>query len=143
MQRPLDPPCENAGQVFPIPDPRMADDDPRVFPDAAMAPKESARLHALAAASQAAIGQQATILDGQIREALAAMLAPGSGERLAAVFATAPSAAVHRHLWRLLPQFERSRAAGEAPRLPEFALPVIRVARLERVQGLPPAWNGS
>jgi hypothetical protein len=106
-------------------------DDPRMFPDAAAATEESARLHVLAAASLAAIGQQATILDGRILEALTAMLSPGGGERLATVFATAPSAAVHRHLWRLLVQCERNRAAAESLGVTVFAMPVIIVAGID------------
>ena len=78
-----------------------------------------------------AIGQEAATLDAQILEALAAMLSPGGGERLAAVFATAPSAAVHRHLWRLLVQCERHGAADEVLGVTVFALPVIIVAGIE------------
>jgi hypothetical protein len=102
-----------------------------VFPDVAAAPAESARLHALAAKSQAATGREAAALDEQLARLLTALLAPGSGERLATVFATAPSAAVHRHLWRLLAQCERNRAAGEALGVTVFAMPVVIVAGIE------------
>jgi hypothetical protein len=106
-------------------------DDPRVFPDAAAATEESARLHALAAASQAATGREAAALDEQLASLLTTLLAPGSGEHLAAVFATAPSAAVYRHLWRLLVQCERNRATADALGVTVFALPVILVAGMD------------
>ncbi len=106
------------------------DDDPRLFPDAAAAPAEAAGLHALAAASQAAMGQEAARLDGQIQEALAAMLSPGSGARLAAVFDTAPSSAVYRHLWRLLVPCEHGRSDGPLG-ITVFALPLIVVAGID------------
>ncbi len=107
------------------------DDDPRLFPDAAAAPAEAARLHLLAAASQAAMGQEAARLDGQIQQALAAMLSPGSGARLAAVFDTAPSSALYRHLWRLLVPCERGQSADGSLGVTVFALPLIVVAGLE------------
>ena len=88
-------------------------DDPRAFPDPAVAPLASARLHGLAAASQAAATtQEATAFDAEIRHSLGELLAPGRGEDLAIVFATAPSVAVHRHLWRLLAECERAPAFG-------------------------------
>ena len=107
-------------------------DDPRVFPDPTAAAPESARLHGMAAASQAAAtGQLAAAFDAEIRQALGSLLAPGQGERLAAVFTTAPSVAIHRHLWRLLVQCERGfRPAGNL-KVTIFALPVIVVAGIE------------
>ena len=125
-------------------------DDPRKFPDAAAAPVECANLHALAAASQSAQGLEAAALDTQVVRALRAMLAPGQGDRLAAVFATAPSVAVHRHLWRLLVECERQLAAvgaaqgagggagegvgDEALAVTVFALPLVIVAGIEGEQ---------
>jgi hypothetical protein len=109
----------------------MPEHDPRRFPEATAAPPHAARLHALAAASQAAMGQQAAALDREIAEALAALLAPGEGERLATVFATTPSVAVHRHLWRLLVQCELEMTADDTLGVTVFALPLIIVAGIE------------
>ncbi len=76
--------------------------DPRVFPDAASAPPDAARLYALAAASLAAdTGQRADALDREIRAALIRNLS-GDGSILSAIFAGAPSVACARHLWRQL-----------------------------------------
>jgi hypothetical protein len=105
--------------------------DPRAFPDAATAPPGSARLHALAAASQAAMTQDAATLDRQIVEALAAMLAEADGEQLATVFATTPSVAVHRHLWRILAQCERTVMNDAALDVTLFALPLVIVAGID------------
>jgi hypothetical protein len=107
-------------------------DDPRAFPDPAAAPSSAARLHGLVAASQAAAtAQESTAFDAEIRQALGAVLAPGRGEDLAAVFATAPSAAVHRHLWRLLAECERAPRPAGTLNVTVFALPVIVVAGIE------------
>ncbi|MEO8345942.1 MAG: hypothetical protein ABI607_09625 [Betaproteobacteria bacterium] len=108
-------------------------DDPRTFPDAA--PVECARLHALAAASQSAQGQEAAALDGQVVRALREMLAPGQGERLAALFATAPSVAIHRHLWRLLVECEQPLGgvgrAENTMAVTVFAIPLVIVVGAE------------
>ena len=109
----------------------MSEDDPRTFPEAAEATAESARLHALAAASQAALSRESETLDREIVDTLATLLSPGEGERLATVFATAPSVAIHRHLWRLLVQCERGMAADGALRVTVFALPLVIVAGIE------------
>ncbi len=107
-------------------------DDPRAFPDPAAAPKAAARLHALAAASQAAAtSREATAIDTEIRRSLAALLVPGRGEDLAVVFATAPSVAAYRHLWRLLAECERSPGTTGTLSVTVFALPVIVVAGIE------------
>ena len=45
-------------------------------------------------------------MDAEIRQMLVTLLASGRGEQLAAVFASAPSVAIYRHLWRLLAQCE-------------------------------------
>jgi hypothetical protein len=107
-------------------------DDPRGFPDPAAAPSSSARLHGLAAASQAAAtARESTAFDAEIRRALGALLAPGRGEDLAAVFASAPSVAVYRHLWRLLAECERAPGPAGTLNVTVFALPVIVVAGIE------------
>jgi len=107
-------------------------DDPRVFPDPSAAPAGAARLHALAAASQAAATtQKATVQDAAIRSSLVALLAPGRGAELAEIFATAPSVAVYRHLWRLLAQCESAPGPAGTLGVTVFALPVIVVAGIE------------
>ncbi len=108
-------------------------EDPRRFPGADAAAAECARLHQLAVSSQSTQGGEATALDNQIVRALSAMLAPGNGDRLAALLATSPTVAVHRHLWRLLVECERETRVvakgGLAVTL--FALPLIIVAGIE------------
>jgi len=106
--------------------------DPRSFPDAASAPAECARLHRAAQASLAAeTGLAAAALDREIAAALDAWLTPGNGPRLSALFATAPTAAVHRHLWRILAERERAGAPDLAQLLRLFAIPVVVVAGIE------------
>ena len=110
--------------------------DPRTFPDPALVPAESARLHALAALSQAAsTGQEAAALDGEIRQALGALLAPNHGDRLASVFLTAPSVAIYRHLWRLLAMCERESGPVDSLAVTLFALPIIIVAGIDGDRG--------
>jgi len=107
-------------------------DDPRVFPDPSAAPTDAARLHALAAASQAAATtQEAAVLDTTIRQSLDTLLAPGRGAELAEVFATAPSVAAYRHLWRLMAQCELAPGPAGTLNVTVFALPVIVVAGIE------------
>jgi hypothetical protein len=107
-------------------------DDPRTFPNPAAAPVAAARLHGLASESQAvATSQEATAIDAEIRRSLAALLVPGRGEDLAAVFATAPSIAAYRHLWRQLAECERSPGTTGTLNVTVFAFPVIVVAGLE------------
>lgn len=77
------------------------------------------------------MGQEAATLDGQILDALGLVLTPGHGDRLATVFATAPTAAVYRHLWRLLVQCERKMTSNDALRVTVFALPLVIVAGVE------------
>lgn len=105
--------------------------DPRTFPAAAAAPEHAGQLHALAAASQAANAQDAAARDATLTAALAGLLSPGQGERLAAVFATAPSVAVYRHLWRILEQCERAAMARGPLGVTLFALPLIIIAGIE------------
>jgi len=107
-------------------------DDPRIFPDPSAAPVDAARLHALATASQAAATtQESTALDTSIRQSLVALMAPGRGAELAQVFVTAPSAAVYRHLWRLLELCELAPGRPGTLGVTVFALPVIVVAGIE------------
>lgn len=104
-------------------------DDPRRFPDAARAPAPLAALHALAEASlTAATGHVADALDAQLGADIDELLRPGGGTMLAALFATAPSGAVYRHLWRVLAQRERAGAPDPSSLVHLFALPVIVVA---------------
>ena len=106
--------------------------DPRTFPDAAAAPPHAAQLHSLAAASlAAATGEEASALDARCRVFLRALLTPGDGVRLDQVFVAAPSAAIHRHLWRLLVQCEREGAADGSLAVTVFALPLVIVAGVE------------
>ena len=105
--------------------------DPRTFPDSRAASAEPARLHGLAAHSQTAeTGQEAAAFDTEIRHALSALLTPTHGERLAAVFATAPTAAVYRHLWRQLAQCAPEGPASQL-KVTVFALPLVIVAGLD------------
>ena len=60
-----------------------------------------------------------------------AWLTPGHGPRLAGLLASAPSAAVHRHLWRILAERERAGAPDPAQLLRLFAIPVVVVAGIE------------
>ena len=107
-------------------------DDPRVFPDPSAAPAGAARLHALAAASQAAATtQESAVQDAAIRRSLVALLAPGRGAELVEIFATAPAVAVYRHLWRLLAQCESAPHPTGTLGVTVFALPVIVVAGIE------------
>jgi hypothetical protein len=106
--------------------------DPRTFPDSRAAQGEPARLHGLAAHSQIAeTGQQAAAFDTEIRGALSSLLAPARGKRLEAVFATAPTPAIYRHLWRLLAQCAPEPAAVGHLKVTVFALPVVIVAGLD------------
>ena len=106
-------------------------DDPPRFPAAASAPVAMARLHGLAQASlAAATGQAADALDAELAGAFADLLRPDQGAALAALFASAPSAAIHRHLWRVLAQRERAGAPDPALLVRLFAIPVVVVAGL-------------
>jgi hypothetical protein len=107
-------------------------EDPRAFPDPAAAPAAAARLHGLAVASlAAATTRESAAIDTEIRRALDAMLAPGLGEDLAAVFATAPSVAAYRHLGRQLAESERESGAAGTLNVTVFAVPVIVVAGID------------
>lgn len=94
-----------------------------------MAPPEFAHLHRLAATSLAApTGLESTALDARLTAALDALATASSGAPLAQLFATAPSAAIYRHLWRLLAQREAAPPATMKPHV--FAIPVVIVAGL-------------
>jgi hypothetical protein len=103
--------------------------DPRRPPDAEEAAPEAAALHALAARSlSAATGQDADALDAAIASKLDAMLAGGDGAGLAAVLDSAPSLAVHRHLWRSLSRLARTvREADDRLGVTLFAIPIVIV----------------
>lgn len=110
----------------------MSDNDPRTFPDPATAPPYSARLHALANASlSAATGQEATLADSELVAGLRPLLESSAGEQLAMTIATAPSAAICRHLWRMLVLSERSTGCDEALGVTLFAIPLVIVAGQE------------
>ena len=107
--------------------------DPRVWPDPADADAASAQLHvAVAEAIDAGTGREAAIADARALRQIERLLAANAGRALADAFATAPSFAVARHLWRLLAAVER----GEPQRTTAltttlFALPVVMVAALD------------
>ncbi len=101
--------------------------DPRRYSPAA-APAPLARLHALTEERLGApTGDAAVRIDAQLGAALDALLV-GEGAALAQLFADVPSAAVHRHLWRLLVERERAVGADAALRMTLFAIPLIIVA---------------
>jgi len=101
--------------------------DPREFRDPTCAGGKAASLHAWCDASlAAATGQESAALDGEIAAALRSL----DGDELASVFASAPSAAVYRHMWRLLAQ--RSPVASPHDFAGTiFAVPVVIVAAIE------------
>ncbi len=111
--------------------------DPRRYPPATAA---SAQLHdawELAGTSLASgTGAEAAATDARIAAALDLMLT-GDGATLAQLFSDAPSAAVHRHLWRLLVERERATHADAALRLTLFAIPLVIVVALEDAKASP------
>jgi hypothetical protein len=118
---------------------RRVMDDPRRFPPASAAPPHCRELYTLAEGSlAAATAQAADACDAHIGETLDALLRPGGGATLAQVFAAAPSAAIHRHLWRILALRERAGAPDPSQPVRLFALPVIVVAALEQASGARP-----
>jgi len=108
--------------------------DPRRFPDVRDAAPADAMLHALAAESLTAESRQrADALDDELRCELKKRLG-ADGAALAALFASAPSVAVTRHLWR---QLDAAWRAGPFTRhtglaLSLFALPIVIVTGIER-----------
>jgi len=103
--------------------------DPRTFPDPATAPAAAARMHALATASLGAGAQgEADARDREIDAELARLVTAGDGDALAAVLASAPSVAVHRHVWRALARHLAKPVDAEAGvGVALFALPVVLV----------------
>jgi len=103
--------------------------DPRTFPDPSTAPAAAAHVHALATASLGAGAQgEADARDLEIDAALARLIEAGDGDALAAMLASAPSVAVHRHVWRSLARrlakpVDVETGVGVAL----FALPVVLV----------------
>jgi len=113
-------------------------DDPRSYPAPATAPAQFAALHALAEASLAsATGQEASAHDLTLGAELESLLQPGNGDSLAQLFASAPSSAIYRHLWRLLAERERAGAPDPSLLVRLFALPVIIVAGHEAISSVP------
>jgi len=107
--------------------------DPRVFPDASCAPREDARLYALAAESLTAESRQRSdALDREIREDLRLRLG-SDGAALAALFAGAPSVDVTRHLWRQLDLVWQDRTGSQVRGLglTVFAFPIVIVSGVE------------
>jgi hypothetical protein len=106
--------------------------DPRLFPGARVDAGAAAPLYAAAAgAIEASTGREADRCDAQATRLLRASLA-ADGPALAQAFASAPSVAVARHLWRLLAALERAdmdEASGLRAVL--VALPVILVTALD------------
>ncbi|MEO8753097.1 MAG: hypothetical protein ABI624_10500 [Casimicrobiaceae bacterium] len=112
--------------------------DPRTYPLPARAPAPFAALHALAEASlAAATGQQASAYDQVLGEALDRLLQPDAGDGLAQALGSSPSAAIYRHMWRLLAERERAGAPQPAHLVRLFALPVIIVAGSEEATSAP------
>jgi hypothetical protein len=110
-------------------------DDPRIFPPAGAAPAWCARLFELAEQSLGAdVAQRADACDAAIGDAIDEMLRPSSGDALAVLFASAPSAAIYRHVWRILARRERAGAPEPSLVVRLVAIPVIVVAGLERAE---------
>lgn len=105
--------------------------DPRVY--AEHAPAEARALYELASASLGAdTSERSDALDATLRASLSSLLANDDG-RLAATLADAPSAAIARHLWRLLEAAWREGAGAEHDTLAltVFALPIVLVVGAE------------
>ena len=114
---------------------RAAPDDPRRFPSADAAPPECRRLHELAEASLSAeTAQGADQCDAELAGGLDALLRPECGPALAALFASAPSAAVYRHLWRLLAKRERAGVPDLSQPVRIVAMPIVIVAASETAE---------
>jgi hypothetical protein len=107
--------------------------DPRRWPTPADAPAFAAELHAACAATlAAATGRDAARDEQRIAAALTALLDTGDGEALARLLATAPSESIHRRLFGVLCDVERTRLArDDAVRVVMFAIPLVIVAGIE------------
>ena len=102
--------------------------DPRTYPPPEAATADARALHRLAEASLGAeTGAVAAARDAEIAARIAAFIDAGDGAALDTAVASSPSAAIHRHLWRVIvAEVERERDASIGPRL--FAIPVVVVA---------------
>jgi hypothetical protein len=103
--------------------------DPRTFPDPATTPPAAARVHTLATMSLSARAErEADARDGEIDAELARLIEAGDGDALAAVLASTPSVAVHRHVWRALARrLAQPVDAASGVGVALFALPVVLV----------------
>ncbi len=117
----------------------MSPPDPRDFPLPSAAPSVARGLHALAEASLAAAsGQVADAREAEIDAALTALLAGEGGAELAAVFDTAPSASIGRHLWRALARcFDAGAQLDRGLATTSFAMPLVLVAALDAPRETP------
>lgn len=101
--------------------------DPRRWPPSRAAGR-AAELHAEAAESLAATASAtAASLDARIEATLIAWLREGDGVALDDALASAPSAAIHRHLWRRLAACEDAIARDAALSVILFAIPLVVV----------------
>jgi hypothetical protein len=88
-------------------------------------------MHALAQASLGGgTGRESDLRDAEIVAAFGAWIRARDGDALAQVLASAPSAAVYRHLWRRLAEAESAIDDG-AMAVTLFALPITLVAGLD------------
>lgn len=102
--------------------------DPRQWPSGADFAALYARVDARLAERES---RAADAQDAAIDETLAERVTAGDGEALAAMLAGAPSAAIHRHLWRRLAEVERASLRTPTLAVALFALPVTIVAARE------------
>ncbi|HEX4884855.1 MAG TPA: hypothetical protein VFX05_12000 [Casimicrobiaceae bacterium] len=107
--------------------------DPRRFPSPDDAPADARHVHRLALASlRADTGQDAQVSDAElgalIDRELAAPDPVDAGHRLAAWLATAPSVAVHRHVWRAIVARTRAVVPDGGIVVSLFAIPLVIVA---------------
>jgi hypothetical protein len=75
-------------------------------------------------------GHASDLRDAEIVAEFGALIRAGNGDALSQVLASAPSAAIYRHLWRRLADAE-SAAGDDAIAVTLFALPVTLVAGLD------------
>ena len=104
--------------------------DPRAWPSTAAAGGARVLHQAAASAMAAPTAREADACDERARTVLAAAIARGDGAALAQWLAAAPSAAVARHLRRLLSDVERNGVGSRDLHTTLFALPLIVVAAI-------------